>query len=129
MKFKLLGVLFLLCVSCSDDDRVIEDLALEGDWVLSNVICYCSFDEDVDFSLTTINFNSSRAMVTVSHESENIFFRENGEHFYGGQANRINFSDGSVYFFETKGEQLTLTFEDNPDIADDEVTYVFVRED
>ncbi|MDO6471104.1 hypothetical protein [Maribacter sp. 1_MG-2023] len=127
MKLKLVAVLFLLFISCSDDDRIIEDMALEGDWILSNVACYCSFGEDVDFSLTTINFDSRRAMVTVSNESEYIFFRENGEHFYGGQANRINFSDGSVYFFETRGEQLTLTYEDNPDIADDEVTFVFTR--
>ncbi|WP_299321996.1 hypothetical protein [uncultured Maribacter sp.] len=127
MKLKLVAVLFLLFISCSDDDRIIDDMALEGDWILSNVACYCFFGEDVDFSLTTINFDVSRAMVTVSNESEYIFFRENGEHFYGGQANRINFSDGAVYFFETRGEQLTLTFEDNPDIADDEVTYVFTR--
>ena len=127
MKLKLVAVLFLLFISCSDDDRVIDDLALEGDWVLSNVVCYCAFEEDVDFSLTTINFDSSRSMVTVTNESEYAFFRENGEHFYGGQANRINFSDGSVYFFETRGEQLTLTYEDNPDIADDEVTFVFTR--
>ena len=127
MKLKLVAVLFLLFISCSDDDRVIEDLALEGEWILSNVVCYCGFEEDIDFSLTTINFDSSRSMVTVTNESEYAFFRENGAHFYGGQANRINFSDGSVYFFETRGEQLTLTYEDNPDIADDEVTFVFTR--
>ncbi|WP_324025112.1 hypothetical protein QSV08_18135 [Maribacter sp. BPC-D8] len=127
MKLKLVAVLFLLFISCSDDDRVIEDLALEGEWILSNVVCYCGFEEDIDFSLTTINFDSSRSMVTVTNESEYAFFRENGEHFYGGQANRINFSDGSVYFFETRGEQLILTYEDNPDIADDEVTFVFTR--
>ncbi|MDF4203626.1 hypothetical protein PXD56_11695 [Maribacter sp. SA7] len=127
MKFQFVAILFLLFISCSDDDRVIEDLALEGDWTLSNVACYCSFEEDVDFSLTTINFDSSKSMVTVSNKSEYVFFRENGEHFYGGQVNRINFSDGAVFFFETRGDQLTLTYEDNPDIADDEVTFVFNR--
>ncbi|MEP2238034.1 MAG: hypothetical protein ABJI22_06705 [Maribacter sp.] len=127
MKFQFVAILFLLFISCSDDDRIIEDLALEGDWTLSNVACYCSFEEDVDFSLTTINFDSSKSMVTVSNKSEYVFFRENGEHFYGGQANRINFSDGAVFFFETRGDQLTLTYEDNPDIADDEVTFVFNR--
>ncbi|MEP2279534.1 hypothetical protein [Maribacter sp.] len=127
MKFQLVAILFLLVISCSDDDRIIEDLALEGDWTLSNVACYCNFEEDVDFSLTTINFDSSKSMVTVTNESEYTFFRENGEHFYGGQVNRINFSDGMVFFFETRGNQLTLTYEDNPDIADDEVVYMFNR--
>ncbi|WP_291962212.1 hypothetical protein [Maribacter sp.] len=127
MKFNLVAILLLFFISCSDDDRIIDDLALEGDWVLSNVICFCSFTEDVDFSLTTINFDPRRGMVTVDHESDYEFFRKSGEHFYGGQANRINFSDGAVFFFETQGDQLTLTFEDNPDIADDEVTYIFNR--
>jgi len=127
MKLKLVAVLFLLFISCSDDDPLIADAELEGEWTLSDVICYCGFESDIDFSLTTISFNPNRNSVTVTSEGECSFFRNNGDHTYGGQANRINFSDGSVYFFETKGEQLKLTYEDNPDIADDEVTYVFTR--
>ncbi|SFR53511.1 hypothetical protein [Maribacter stanieri] len=128
MKLRLLIVFSLLFLSCnSDDDRVIEDEAVEGEWVLSNVVCYCGFEPDIDFSLTKIDFNTERSMVTVTHESEYAFFRENGEHFYGGQANRINFSDGNVFRFEVKGSQLTLTYEDSPEISDDEVTFIFVR--
>lgn len=127
MKFKLVAVLFLLFISCHDDDPLIADAELEGEWTLSDVICYCGFASDIDFSLTKVSFNPNKNSVTVTSESEYSFFRNNGEHTYGGQANRINFSDGSVYFFETKGELLTLTFEDNPDIADDEITYIFKR--
>ncbi|TDT41828.1 hypothetical protein CLV90_3059 [Maribacter spongiicola] len=127
MKLKLVAILFLLFISCSDDDPLIADAELEGEWTLSDVICYCGFESDIDFSLTKISFNPNRNSVTVINESEYVFFRDTGEHTYGGQANRINFSDGSVYFFEIRGELLTLTFEDNVDIADDEVTYIFTR--
>lgn len=127
MKLKIVAVLFLLFISCSNDDPLIADAELEGEWILSDVVCYCGFEPDIDFSLTKISFLPSKNKVTVTNESEYVFFRDNGEHIYGGQANRINFSDGSVYFFETRGEQLTLTFEDNVDIADDEVTYIFTR--
>lgn len=127
MKLKIIVVLFLLFISCNSDDPLIADAELEGEWILSDVVCYCAFEPDIDFSLTKISFDPNRNKVTVTNESEYAFFRDNGEHIYGGQANRINFSDGSVFFFETSGEQLTLTFEDNVDIADDEVTYIFTR--
>jgi len=59
---------------------------------------------------------------------ENIlFFRETGEHFYGGQADRLGFSDNSVYRLEAEGSLLTLTFQDSTEIADDEVTFLFKR--
>lgn len=128
MKFRFLIVLSLLFFACNvDDEPVIADAELEGEWQLSNVICYCWFEPDTDFSLTKINFDTDRSKVTVTHDGQYTFFREAGEHFYGGQGDRIDFSDDTVYRFEVEGSLLTLTLQDNPQIADDEVTYVFKR--
>ncbi|TLP82646.1 hypothetical protein [Maribacter sp. ACAM166] len=128
MKVKLLVVLTMLLSACNQDDEpAIVDTALEGDWVLSQVLCYCGFDPDTDFALTQINFDTERDLVTVTQNGEYTFFREAGEYFYGGQVDRIGFSDDSVYRFEVDESRLTLTFQDNPQIADDEVTYVFKR--
>ncbi|APQ17005.1 hypothetical protein BTR34_06570 [Maribacter hydrothermalis] len=118
-------MLFFACNT--DDEPVIADAALEGEWQLLNVVCYCSFEPDTDFSLTKINFDTDRSRVTVIHDGQYSFFREAGEHFYGGQGDRIGFSDDTVYRFEVEGSLLTLTLQDNPEIADDEVTFVFKR--
>tara|TARA_R110002126_G_scaffold65818_2_gene167686 strand:- start:507 stop:893 length:387 start_codon:yes stop_codon:yes gene_type:complete len=128
MKLRFLFVLAVLFFACNpDDEPAIADTALEGEWVLSQVVCYCGFEPDTDFSLTKIVFDTDRDLVIVTHDGEYAFFRETGEHFYGGQGNRLGFSDNSVYRFEVEGALLTLTFQDSPEIADDEVTYIFKR--
>lgn len=128
MKLRFLVVLSLSFFACNpDDEPAIADAILEGKWVLSRVVCYCGFEPNTDFSLTKIVFNSDRDLVTVTHDGEYTFFREAGEHFYGGQADRLGFSDNSVYRFEVEESLLTLTFQDSPQISDDEVTYIFTR--
>lgn len=128
MRVKLLALLSLVLFACNtDDEPVIADAVLEGEWKLSQVICYCGFEPNADFSLTTVVFDTDRSLVIVNHEGEYTFFREAGEHFYGGQGDRIGFADDTVYRFEVERSLLTLTFQDSPQIADDEVTYVFKR--
>jgi hypothetical protein len=128
MKLRFLVVLSLLFLGCDpDDEPTIADAALEGEWVPSQVVCYCGFEPDTDFSLTNVVFNTDRDLVTVTHDGEYTFFRETGEHFYSGQGDRLDFSDNSVYRFEVEGSLLTLTFQDSPEIVDDEVTYIFKR--
>lgn len=128
MKIKILVIFSMLFFACNQDDEpAIADAALEGEWVLSQILCYCGFEPDIDFALTKINFNTKRDIVTVIQNGKYTFFREAGEYFYGGQIDRIGFADNTVYRFEVDGSQLTLTFQDNPQIADDEVTYVFKK--
>ncbi|WP_339625363.1 hypothetical protein [uncultured Maribacter sp.] len=128
MKFRFLVVLPLFFLACDPEgEPAIADAALEGEWVLSQVVCYCSFEPDTDFTLTKVVFDTDRDLVKVTHDGEYAFFRETGEHFYGGQGDRLGFSDNSVYRFDVEGSLLTLTFQDSPEIADDEVTFLFKK--
>lgn len=121
-------IISLLFFACNQDDEpAIADSALEGDWVLSQVLCFCGFEPDTNFALTEINFDTDRDRVTVTQNGTYPFFRDAGEYFYGGQGDRIGFADNMVYSFEVDGSRLTLTFQDNPQLSDDEVTYFFNR--
>lgn len=64
--------LFVACVE--DDDPAVDDVALEGEWVLSDIRCYCSFDTEIDFSQTHILFDTEEGSLTVTHNSEHNFF-------------------------------------------------------
>ena len=128
MRINLLVVLTLMFYACNpDDETAIEDAVLEGEWILTNVSCFCGFDPGTDFTLTRILFDTDNDKITVIQNGENTFFREAGEYFYGGQGNRIGFADDTVYSFEINDSLLTLIFQDNPQIADDEVSYTFKR--
>ena len=128
MKVKLVVILSLLFYACTlDDEPAIADDGLQGEWILTNVSCFCGFDPDTDFTLTRILFDTDNSKITVIQNGGNTFFREAGVYYYGGQGDRIGFADDTVYRFESNGSLLTLTFQDDPQIADDEVFYSFKR--
>lgn len=128
MKNIFLTVLCILLVSCNpDDEPAIADAALEGEWILTNVGCFCGFEPDTDFTLTRLIFEPENNKITVIQDGDYTFFREAGVYYYGGQGDRFGFSDNSVYRFEINGSLLTLTYQDNPRIADDEVFYTLRR--
>lgn len=128
MKAFFLSVLSVLLVSCDlVDEPVIADAALEGEWILTNVACFCGFEPDTDFTLTRLIFEPENSKITVIQDGDYTFFREAGVYYYGGQGDRIGFSDNRVYRFEINGSLLTLTYQDEPEIADDEVFYTLKR--
>ena len=128
---KWLVLVGALCISfsCANDevsDPVDNDLA--GEWVLTNISCFCFFEEDTDFSATRLTFNTDENKATVQNLGENTYFKESGTYRYNGKENNIKFSDGTSYTFTIEGTVLQLDFVDNPDIADDEVLYSFRSE-
>ncbi|MFX0556399.1 hypothetical protein ACOCEA_06350 [Maribacter sp. CXY002] len=124
--FLLLTSLFFVACA-SDNDRVIYDSGLEGEWVLTNVSCFCAFDPEINFSETHIIFDVNAGTVTVINAGDYQFFKENGVYYYGGEGNTLGFPDNTVYQFSINGNKLSLIYLDNPNIADDEVSYNFVR--
>jgi len=123
----ILGFVFFF--SCTDDDNggEVNDDGLEGQWTLTNVSCFCAFGENPDFSATHIIFNLGANELEVSNTGENVYFRENGTYTYLGNDNRLTFNDGRSYTFAINGSELSLVFVDEPNIADDEVSYTFTR--
>lgn len=115
----------LLNISCSKDE--VSDGSLEGEWVLTNVSCFCGFGEDYDFTTTQISFDTNNNKVTIENNGEFTFIKESGTYSYSGNGNRIVIDGERSYTFSVLNATLEIVFEDNPNIADDEVSYSFRR--
>lgn len=121
----ILGLFFVLN-SCSTTKDL--GLGLQGEWALTKVLCHCAFDEDVDFSTSKLWFATNQTKVTVIHEAGVTYFHDSGNYRYTIQKDTITISDSPRrYTYTIEGNSLTLTYIDNPMIADDEVSYTYVR--
>lgn len=128
---KCLLLLCLICISlsCSNDEvGELKDGKLAGEWLLTDVSCFCFFEEDTNFAETRLIFDTNENTVTVQNSGSNTFFKESDTYTYTGEGTRIKFSDGTAYTYNIEGTLLQLDFVDNPDIADDEVLYSFRSE-
>ena len=129
-KFNLIFSLAFLLLSCSkgEEGKEFDDNSLEGSWVLTNVSCFCGFPEDNDFTETHLLFDTEENKVTVDNRGKYEYFKPSGTYSYSGEDNRIKFEDGRDYRFEINKEILNLIFIDEPNIADDEITYTLEKE-
>ena len=129
-KFTVIFSIVLLLFSCSKDDegKELDDVSLEGSWVLTDVICFCGFPQDNDFTQTYLLFDTDENTISVDNRGEYEYFKASGTYSYSGSENRIELEDGRAYRFEIKQEELSLIFIDEPNIADDEITYVLEKE-
>ncbi len=125
---KKAGILFvLLCIlnSCFSDDDYVVDAALSGTWVLERAICFCGFDEDFDFSAHKLTFDSSEQRVIVENSDDTSWFvSESGTYTFINDGGKININ-GKLYTYQRRGDDLELTYVDNPNIADDELTLLY----
>lgn len=125
---KVLILFFIIgFASCFNNNDEVEGDSLNGQWTLTNVSCFCDFPDPPEFNLTQVTFVSVDNEVIVSNTGSQIYFRENGTYTYSQNNNRITFNNGDSYDFEITGNTMQLVFVDRPEIADDEVTYSFVR--
>jgi len=123
---KLLSLALLISiVSCSKNE--IDDTALNGAWTLVNVSCFCFFPDPPDFNMIQVEFSSSQNEVIITNSGESTYLMENGTYTYTGNGNRITFENGRSFNFEVEESNLQLIFIDQPNIADDEITYSFER--
>ena len=123
MKHFLLILIFLVVVGCTSDDAVNPS----GDqWVLDNVVCFCFFGEDFDFSTHRLQFNRGAGTVTIENEPANEFIAPAGTYNYT-DSNGVIGIEGREYRYEEDGETLILTYVDDPMIADDEVVYYYSK--
>ncbi|MFI8604893.1 hypothetical protein ACIGCP_10550 [Cellulophaga baltica] len=124
----VLGV-FLFCTACTDnDDDFVIDGNLSGEWVLTDVSCFCGFPEDVDFSVHTLSFSEEGNLVTVQNDSDTYYFQESGTYQFTNTDNTISLEDNDrSYTYQIEEDVLLLSYLDEPMIADDEVTYKYAR--
>jgi len=124
---KLVALLFLtlIVVSCSDDTNDDSDATptpLEGNWTLTSASCFCAFGENPDFSGHKITFEGNNLSVENTGEFK---FLTNAAGDFTLQGNLITFENGEQYTYELKSNALSLTFVDDPQIADDELVLAY----
>lgn len=123
MKRIVLIFLVFITISCTKDK--LEDASLEGEWILTNVSCFCYFGEDYDFTSNSLTFNSKENEITVENNEEFTFLMESGTYNYLGKDDQISFDDNRSYIFSIEGSTLSLSYVDDPSLADDEISYTY----
>ena len=127
---QLIPLLFLALtlLSCSKENEPIPN-DLQGQWILKEVFCFCYFD-DYDFTQNQLWIFTDEKVLLAKGPLENeiniVPLNDPASFAVKDQVLEIGNSKRS-YSYEQKDDKLTLTYIDNPMIADDEITFVFER--
>ena len=126
MKKLILLLLFIPLVSCETSETK-EDI--KGQYILQDVICFCNFD-NYDFTKNQLwFFPEEELLVSKGDSNDGVFITKPNKLskflIYNGVLT-LNES-GKEYTIQVKQDELILTNIDNPDIADDEITYIFKK--
>ena len=113
----------LLVFSCSNDDDGQGSTPLEGRWTLTNVVCFCYFGENPDFSVHKLIFEGNELKV---ENTGGFNFFESAVGNFSLQGNTITLNNGQQYTYNIEGDVLELTFVDDPGIADDEIFFSYI---
>jgi len=127
-KFVVLLVCSVIFISCdkSDDTNTPPD-ELSGNWELQRVSCFCFYPEDFDYTVHTINFNTSDGVLSIENSSETSFIAPAGSYNFQVQTDQITIDGNINYTYEITGTSLVLSFVDNPEIADDEISLFYSK--
>ena len=120
----LLSVFLVSCALDNPEEEVVH-VDLQGNWVLDDVSCFCNFESNTDFSQHHISFEGS-SLVVLS-EGTTIFLAEEGDYSYEVDGNLITLPNGAQYRYQIDGQRLHLSFVDNPEIADDEISFTYYK--
>lgn len=125
-KASFLVIMVFVLLSCSGDDDNVVDTTLNGEWILNRASCFCFFEEDFDFSAHTLIFSSNKEEVVVENSDTTFFITQAGSYSFTNNGNVLEI-DGRKYTYEIKGNEMILTFVDNPNIADDEISLFYTK--
>lgn len=130
MKKIILILLFIqLVFSCSAIDEVSKTAEIKGQYILQDVSCFCYFD-NYDFTKNQLwFFPEQNILVSKGNVNDGIFITKPNEPskflIYDGVLT-LNENE-KEYTIEVKQNEIILTYIDNPEIADDEITYIFKK--
>jgi len=130
MKKIILLFLFISFIfSCSNTDDVSKTPEIKGQYILQNVSCFCNLD-NYDFTKNQLWFFPEQdLLVSKGDINDGIFISKPNEPskflIYDGV---LTLNDNErEYTIEGKQNEIILSYIDNPNIADDEITYVFKK--
>lgn len=119
---------FALLASCNvDKQQYIE--SLEGQWILKNVSCYCFFG-NTNFSLNQLWIDQEKGKLLSNGPSQNAWgISDLNKALNFSIQDSILAMEGTdrEYRLSLKNNLLSITYLDNPEIADDEISYIFEK--
>ena len=126
MKYVIIGF-FLLVFNC-EKTPLPKEVTLEGQWVLQKALCFCNF-ENYDFTSNQLWFLEGQLLISkgVADNAVGISSINKMEHYTISQDMLTLHSNKRQYRFAITNDVLELHYIDVPEIADDEVSYYFVR--
>lgn len=130
MKFFLFSILFIVQM-CQKDNTTNNTDELSGQYVLQNVSCECFF-EDYDFSVNQLWFFPSKNLIVSKGNNYDFVYisSPNKPEEYMLIDGVLTLTDSNKeYVVNFNDNEVTLTFIDDPLIADDEITYYFKKGD
>ena len=116
---------------CQKDNTTNNTDELNGQYILQNVSCFCSF-KDYDFSVYQLWFFPNKNLIVSKGSGyDGVYLSSLNE------PEEYNLIDGVLtltdsnkkYVVNLNSGDVTLTFIDDPLIADDEITYYFKKGD
>ena len=127
----LVLLIALALSSCLKDNELNSSKVgvLEGRWQLQQISCYCYF-EDYDFTTNELWVSAkSSVMLSRNQNGQPLGISDNGIvtpiRVQGNVLDDLN--SNRSYTFEVDANNLSISYIDNPDIADDEISYYFKR--
>jgi hypothetical protein len=126
-KLFVLALAALSLLGCEEEE--VQASFLEGQWVLKDVSCFCYFDPETNFDKHYIWFFPNIGLMVANGTQSDLYFKEPGKVYkFNVKDNTVGFSDSNRRFtYKITENTLELQYVDNPQIADDEITYYFER--
>jgi hypothetical protein len=126
-KLFFLALVPLLHMSCESEE--VNASFLEGQWILKDVSCFCYFEVETNFDQHYIWFFPKEGLMVANGTQADYYFKEPGKAYrFNLKNNTLGFSDSDRRFsYELTENSLRLSYIDNPQIADDEISYYFVK--
>lgn len=133
MRYRIFCLLFLsLFVSCDQLDEVGEPPMtsdLDGKWTLQSARCFCFFPDDFDFSVHQLDFDSVANEVRVENSDDTFFVINSGIYPYSVIDDRITVNGTLEYTYRIESNSLILSLVDDPQIADDEISLFYSKQE
>lgn len=125
------SLLFFLIVGCDKNDTTNFPInALEGQWILDRVVCFCYFGEigNENFSDQQLWFYENQLYPIGSNNDIPNIAPLGKAYDYRVIKSEMSLENSSEkYRISLVGNSLTLTYVDNEMIADDEITFYFKK--
>ncbi len=128
--FTIYLLLFTVLVSCEKFEEVNQfpsTSELQGKWELQNASCFCFFPDDFDFGAHKLEFDTTANQLIVENSEETFFVTGAGTYPFVAENNRITIKGSIEYNYQIEGGTLSLTFIDNPQLADDEILLTYSK--